>query len=118
LANELTLSISVQYAKNQIGYSKSLNTRVTVTSNPAVHDVQSIGTSEEALALGEVSPSGYALFYNSDATNYVEIGNATGSYQLKLKAGEFALLRLDSWSAIYAKAHTAAVLLEYYLFSD
>lgn len=121
MANELTVSTVVAYEKGNVTI-QSLTTRkqITVTGNVLVEGVQSIGTSEETLALGEVATplAGYAWFYNTDATNYVEIGNATGAYQIKLKAGEPAVLRLDGWAGIYAKANTAAVLLQYRLFSD
>ncbi len=121
MANELTVTTVTAYEKGNVEVP-SLTTRkqVTVTGNVLVDAVQSIGTSEETLALGEVATAlvGYVWFYNTDSTNYVEIGNATGAYQIKLKAGEVAVLRLDSWAAIYAKANTAAVLLQYRLFSD
>jgi hypothetical protein len=35
-----------------------------------------------------------------------------------LKAGEFALLRLNTWTNIYALADTGAVTLEWMLISD
>lgn len=118
MANELELGLTVKYIKGNANLQRQLSKKVTVAGTAIAHDVQNIGTSEETLAVGEVSLSGYALFYNLDATNYVELGKATGVYALKLKAGEPALLRLDSWPAIYAKANTAAVDLEYALFSD
>jgi hypothetical protein len=121
MASELTLTTVTAYRKgNVIVQSLTTSKQVTVTGNVLVEAVQSVGTSEETLALGEVATNlaGYAWFYNTDATNYVEIGNATGAYQIKLKAGEMALLRLDAWAGIYARANTAAVLLQYRLFSD
>jgi hypothetical protein len=121
MASELTITTVTSYSKGNVAIqSNTTRKQITVTGNVAVEAVQSIGTSEETLALGEVATNlaGYAWFYNTDATNYVEIGNATGAYQIKLKAGEVALLRLDAWAAIYAKANTAAVLLQYRLFSD
>lgn len=121
MADELSITTVTDYEKGNVKL-QSLTTRksVTVTGNIVLDAVQSIGTSEETLALGEVATAlvGYAWFYNSDATNFVEIGNATTAYQIKLKAGEMALLRLDGWAGIYAKANTAAVLLQYRLFSD
>jgi hypothetical protein len=121
MANELTITTVTAYEKGNVEVpTLTVRKQVTVTGNVLVDAVQSIGTSEETLALGEVATAlvGYVWFYNTDSTNYVEIGNATGAYQIKLKAGEVAVLRLDSWAAIYAKANTAAVLLQYRLFSD
>lgn len=118
MADELTLSGSVRYVKGNVNFSRTLADQVTVTGNVLAHNIQNIGTAEETLGIGEVTLSGYAIFLNLDSTNYVELGKATGVYSIKLKAGEFAILRLDSWAAAYAKANTAAVDLEYYLFSD
>ena len=47
---------------------------------------------------------------NIDATNFVEVG-LTGSYTIKLLAGESAVFRADG--ALYAKADTAACDVEY-----
>jgi hypothetical protein len=121
MASELSVTVATSYTKGNVSVpSLSIRKDVTVTGNVLVDAVQSIGTSEETLALGEVATNlaGHLFIYNTDSTNYVEIGNATGAYQIKLKAGEVALLRLDAWAAIYAKANTAAVLLQYRLFSD
>jgi hypothetical protein len=121
MANELTVTTVTAYAKGNAKVQSLTTTKsVTVTGNVLVESVQSIGTSEETLALGEVATNlaGYVWLYNTDATNYVEIGKATGDYTVKLKAGEPAMFRLDAWPAIYAKANTAAVLLQYRLFSD
>lgn len=119
MANELSLSFTLSYSHGNAAWpSQTVAGNVTVTGTAVMNAVQNIGTAEETLVLGDVSPSGYALFKNLDGTNYVELGKAAGTYVLKLKAGEFAVLRLDSWATIYAKANTAAVDLEYLLFSD
>lgn len=118
MANELTLQITATYSHNNASFSRTIKKTPTVTGTALTHAVQNIGTAEETLALGDVTPTGYAIFYNLDATNYVELGKATATYVLKLKAGEAAVLRLDSWTTIYAKANTAAIDLEYYLLSD
>jgi hypothetical protein len=118
MANELSLTLKMTYAKNGVALNRSLAKTPTVTGTAIAHDIQSIGTSEETLNVGEVALAGYAIFFNTDATNYVEIGKAAATYSIKLKPGEFAVLRLDSWSAVYAKANTAAVDLEYFLFSE
>ena len=118
MANELNLTLSLLYTKGLAVFDRSITNQITVTGTAVTHDVQNIGTTEETLALGDVSPSGFAFFRNLDGTNYVELGKATGVYAVKLKAGEWSLLRLDTWSSIFAKANTAAVDLEYMLISD
>jgi len=118
MASELTLQIKASYTKGGAAFSRTLNKTLDVSGTALQHAVQNIGTAEETLGLGDVTPAGYAVFLNLDASNYVELGKATGVYVLKLKAGEFALMRLDTWSTIYAKANTAAVNLEYWLLPD
>lgn len=118
MANELTLSASLRYTKSNVALpQRSLSGSFTVAGVPVLHLAASIDTSEETLEKGELTLTGYALFYNTDATNYIEIGHATGVYDIKLNAGEFALLRMNSWANIFAKANTGAVVLEYTLLS-
>lgn len=119
MANELTLSASLRLTKSNFNLpQRSLSGSFDVTGIPHLHYCVQVGTAEETLEKGELTLNGYALFYNTDETNYIEIGDTTGVYQLKLLAGEFALLRLNTWANVFAKANTAAVNLEYYLLSN
>ena len=74
-----------------------------------------VGTSEEAVALGEATAPGWAIFINRDTTNFIELRVATGGAKFaKLKAGECCLLRLGSGAQVpYAIADTAACQMEY-----
>ena len=90
------------------------------TNAKLVRSVQEIGTTEEALGLGDVTTPGIAVFENLDDTNYVEIGSYVGGtfYPfLKLKPGEKWIGRL-AITAPYAKANTAAVELDYRIYDD
>ena len=92
-----------------------------VSSTPVMASgVASIGTSHEALPMGDVSTAGWARLENLDATNYVEIGVVvTGTFYptIKLKATEFCVVRLGT-NAPYARANTAAVQLDYVILQD
>ncbi len=57
------------------------------------------------------------LIVNLDSTNYVEIGSTTGVYDIKIKAGEFALYRHNS-ATVYGKATAAPCNVEYCLIED
>lgn len=87
-----------------------------------VAGIQTVGTSEEALNLGEVAGTtlGWAWFKNLDATNFVSIKTATsGTIFAKLKAGEACMFRFGSGvTAPYVIADTASVRLEYTVFVD
>lgn len=79
-----------------------------------------VGTSETTITFDtNVGNAGYLVLINRDATNFVQIGFATTVYNLRLKAGEVAVLRLEPGvSAIYCKADTAAIELQYKLYED
>lgn len=79
-----------------------------------------VGTVEETLAIasditGGEGP-GYALIYNADATNYVQVGISTGSYFAGIDAGAVAVLPLDAGvSTLYLKANAAPCELEVWI---
>lgn len=83
-----------------------------------VRKTQSVGTSEEALNIGEITTPGYILIRNRDATNFVSLRAATGGANcVKIKAGEIALFRLAS-TAPFVIADTSSVEIEYLLIED
>ena len=114
MANELSLSgLNISFAKANV---PSVNFRadslsVTVAGTQISDNVQSVGTAEEAILLGDVAPGGYCFAQNMDTTNFVSLRQATGAANfLKLLAGEWAIFRLSAdATAPYAIADTAAV---------
>jgi len=118
MANELTLNLNINFAKGNVRENVAPGALTfTVSGTKIVRAVQSIGTTDEVLALGEISSLGYLYIRNNDTTNYVEVGVDGTNYVVKLKAGEIALFRVDG-SAIHAKANTAACSCEYLLIED
>jgi hypothetical protein len=116
MANELSLVASASQTKNGATYAASYTKTVDVSGNTPVANVQSIGTSDETLALGEISSLGWMIAKNLDATNFIQIGHTSGTYSIKLKAGEFCSFRIGSgMTAIHAIADTGACLLQYLL---
>lgn len=73
-----------------------------------------VGTSEESVAFGELSTQGYLVIHNLDTTNYIRWGFSTGVYGGRLKAGEYAILRLNPGSTLYLIANTAACKVHVY----
>ena len=117
MANELTTKFSLQFSKNgDASTVPSISEVLDVTGAPRVDTTLTIGTTEEALGVGDVAAAGGVMFIqNLDNTNYVEIG-LTGSYPFRIRAGGWAKIEASSLS-LYAKADTAAVLIRYMLFS-
>lgn len=83
------------------------------TSGGGNPGIVSVGTSEETISFGDVTP-GLVMLYNLDATNYVEWGVATGVYPFRLRPkltatnyGVPNLVYINS-GTIYIRANTAA----------
>lgn len=117
MANEITSQLSFSYAKGNDSFRISIDQKQNVSSGIRVSQVQIIGTTYEALSLGDVGTDGGAFFArNLDATNYVEIGREiSAAFQafVKLKPGEFCFISGLSSRSLYAKANTAATNLLY-----
>ncbi len=120
MANEGTLTINASCTKSGTTLTRSLTNTFNVSSAQGIIQRQNIGTADETLALGDVATPGFFVACNRDATNYLEIGHTSGTYSIKLKAGELCAFRVGSAmaSAIHAKANTAACDLEYFLLPD
>lgn len=123
MANELYFKIQGRYTPananttpTSIGIAEKYITQTGVDHQAGT---QSIGTSEETLAWSsDIGDEGYLFIRNTDATNFVQIGFSTGVYGIRLKAGEFALIRLEPAATIYIKADTAAVTVQYIMYED
>lgn len=122
MANELTVSVSVEYQKGNspsVAFAKT-GKKINVSGNPATGLIVSVGTSEEAIPLGEVTAAGAMMVgENLDDTNYIEIRDATGASNDIIKVGprEPFLFRFGSdVTAPYWIANTAACLVYYNLY--
>lgn len=124
MANELKfITPNVQYAKNGVKVDWAPGTlQVSQTNAKAVHNVQNIGTSAEAIVFGDIAAAnyGYAILRNLDQTNFVvvSLANDATSPFTRLNAGEHVVLRLTKSATYYAKADTGAVNLEVIAFED
>lgn len=118
MANELNLSASLSFSKGGAVVDKALTATISVTGDAFSHEILSIAITTPTLLVESASlgTPGYVFIKNLDATNFVSVG-ITGSYTVKLKAGEFALFRYASTS-LYAVADTAACLVEYIIIED
>ena|SRR3990167_7473136 len=117
MADELAVQGGLLYS-DSVGAQDSLSVPevlADVATKTYIKHKQSIGTTEEAINLGEVTSPGWAVFINRDTTNYIELRVATaGAKFAKLLPGEFCVLRLASGAqAPYAIANSAACMMEY-----
>lgn len=115
LANELTTTISVEYsdADGQELSSGTQNEQRSVSTKRPIKHTQLIGTSEEAIQIGDGGTIVELYLRNLDPTNYVEIKTGTGGVVTdKLLPGKDCLHRLGSgMQAPYAIANTASCAL-------
>ena len=115
MANEITLSCLLSYIKGGVSLNLGKSgLRRDVAGEDSIHNTQTIGTSEEALQMGDIAAAGgYMYIRNTDSTNFVTLRAGTGEADLvRLNAGDIAIFRLAS-AGPYAIADTAAVLVEY-----
>lgn len=125
MANELTIGVIFSYEDSDGATFEVPSTlqdlQASSSGKKFIHHTQSIGTSEEALVLGEVTSLGWACFMNWDSTNYVEIRSATGAANdiIKVPPGLPAFHHFGSdVTAPYAIANSAACKLEYWIVSQ
>lgn len=78
-----------------------------------IANIQEVGTSAEAIVLGDVAPPFWLYLENLGPTNYVEVDSANtfDNFSQKIPAGKGILL-LPQTATIYAKANTAGISLK------
>ncbi len=111
MANELRIGITMSFSKGGANFPKTESKEITVTGDAFTHQVQAIPTSNTALVEGAaIGTPGWVYIKNLDSTNFVTVG-ITGSYTIKLLAGEFCIFRAAG--AIFVLADTATCNVEY-----
>jgi hypothetical protein len=121
MAKELTAAGRLLFddGDTRVEFNKGVLT-IDSTGKQVVHHIQSIGTSEEALDVGDITTLGWIIFFNRDKTNYVEIRPGSGLADLlRIEKREVSgPMRLAQDATLYAIANTAACELEYLLIED
>ena len=105
-----TLSVSASISDSTNGVSTSATKSVTTTGSALDVRILEIGTSEEEVTIAtEIGDCGIAFIQNLDSTNYVEVGFLTTETQIKIPAGQFALIPLaPATASLFMKANTDA----------
>lgn len=120
MANELTVVTSMKLANGDLDSFTipSRTQKITqATAAPVrVDGTQTIGfAAHEALTVTDLTTLGWCHYRNRDATNFVQIGADVAAAfvpVVRLNAGESCLFRASQTATLYAKADTAAVILE------
>jgi hypothetical protein len=114
MANEIYASLNFTARKNGAESSISSSFNLTMTGDDMIQNTQVIGTSSEAVDLGDITGApGAIIIKNLDATNFIEIGGDSGLtvFKTKLLAGQFTMFQPSS-ATLYAKADTANVRIQ------
>lgn len=108
-AGEISLYASISSTKNGATVAGSSTQNADMIGDQMIGNVQIVGTSNEAINLGDVSTLGHLYCKNMDATNYVEIftDNANAQPVAKLLAGQAMLIASHPSATYYARANTA-----------
>ena len=120
MADEITVLTGLNVKKGNLSVTiPQRAARYTLTGATRASLTQIIGTTHEALSIAaDVATAGWAHFYNTDATNYVEIGvveSSTFRPVVKLAAGAECVVPMATL-LLYAKANTASVKLDFTIF--
>ncbi len=126
-AADINASVSLSYSKSNATVQASESISVNTSTTYFQDSVVSVGTNDEAIALGDVATVGYVMVRNmtatsTNATPILKIGADGTNYWLKLKAGEVALFRWAE-SAIHAVTDTngsttSSINAQFRIFSD
>src|SRR5262245_9829757 len=113
MANELSIgTVELRFSKGSRRFKNpAFQNSLTVAGNHYIAHVQTIGTTDETLALGDVATPGVVFFLNTDDTNFVTLGEDGSSYPIKILPGEPAQFRWNG-AAIHAIADTASIDLQ------
>lgn len=116
MADELSISCSLAFSKSGLTASLAfLADQLDVSGSNYHQNTQTVGTSEEALSLGDVATPGYIIVRNTDPTNYMEFRAGSGADDLvKVRPGGRAMFEFTT-STPYVIANSAPVKIEYLL---
>jgi hypothetical protein len=115
MADEITANVTLKCPQSGVNFVSGTLTSDQASLGGGNPGLVSIGTSQEDIAFGDVTP-GMVVMQNMDTTNYVQYGPKNGSSVMQgmgvLKphgeVGSIAYLFLDAGVVIRAVANTAA----------
>jgi hypothetical protein len=116
MANEISLNGRISFSKSSSSGGLSCDVFPTFAGSKFTRGRQAIGTSEEAIQLGEATGGGGWFFaVNRDGTNSIHIRQASGAANFcTLGPGEFCSFRFSTaTTAPYAISSASTPELEY-----
>lgn len=117
MADEITITSNMELSNGAVVYQPQTQ-QFTADQSTAeiIINVQTIGTSAEAVELGDIATPGWARFHNLDPTNFVQVGVDDGGGFvpfMKVLPGEIqGPVRIDPTHTLQAKADTGSCKLK------
>ena len=112
MADEVKIGTTLNLKKGSGGTFFNSSFKGNIDGDASEARIVSVGTSFEKLStISDVGSPEYIFIQNLDDTNFITIGTSTDEH-FKLKPGEFCVFNTGG-SDTYAKADTAACLVEY-----
>lgn len=110
MADEITKQFRISATKNGVTmlYAPT-QSKENMAGDDMLQNTQLIGTSSEVIDFGEITGApGLVILFNSDPTNFIEIGGDSGLtvHKQKIPALKEIVMRPTS-GTLYAKADTA-----------
>jgi len=97
MSNEISLSGSLRFVKEAANESLDYKCKADFEGTKFIKYIAAVGTTEEAIDLGDIGTPGYMMVINRDPTNFVSIRSGTGAANLiKVRPGKFALFEIAS----------------------
>ena len=114
MANEITASASLNFTYSGQTTSITVSSASTTPSEvEVISGIQSVGTSDETISLGDLAAPGWIMLKNLDTTNYVELGPDGTNWDIKIPAGKSAGPMLWNVAAVHVKANTSPCMVSY-----
>ena len=112
-----TLTVQAGFVDSNVTMARNTSKQVTVAGNAFDYRVIDVTTGEFTFTIStEVGNAGYCYVRNTDATNYVQLGFATGSYFIRLLAGQAGIFPIEpAQAALFLLADTATCECEVYV---
>ena len=116
MANEITVTTGISIAKGNLTRTIPVRTfQADMAGVRVITNSQAVGTTHEALVVGDLASAGYCTITNLDGTNYAELGvDVSGTFYpvVRVDAGKTAgPFRLSSLTR-HVQANAAAVNLD------
>lgn len=119
MPDEITIISGLSVTKTNLTATiPTTSASVDLSGTKFIRNCQIIGTTYEAITVGDLGSAGWCYIKNTDATNYVEIGLevAAAFYPfVKILAGETAGPFRLATLTIFGKANTASVVADIFI---